>query len=71
MSVIGEMWEDRYDQLKQQHIQDLVKFAEWLEREEIKAIGYNMWSTSKWSRWNQAMYYTTEQLIKRFLKDNI
>lgn len=70
MSIIGEMWEGWYDDLERSIPIKLNKFAEWLELEEFKSIGYNMWSSSKWSYWKEPAYYTTEQLVKKFLKEN-
>lgn len=48
----------------------LISFAQWLEKEGYKAIGYNMWQTTKWSRWDEPMYETTEQLVNKFIKES-
>jgi hypothetical protein len=50
--------------------EDLIKFAEWLNSEGFKPIGYNMWSSDPGCNyWSQRIYFTTEQLVKKFQKE--
>lgn len=77
MSIIGEMWEEKYDklerelnQLKESIPTELKSFADWLADNEFESKGYNVWTTSKDNHWGQSTYYTTELLVTRFLKEN-
>ena len=73
MSIIGEMWEEDYYNLQQEHIKDLRLFANWLADNGYKSIGYNLWELEYGSRRaycdQVGVYYTTEQLVERFKKE--
>lgn len=48
---------------------DLEKFANWLELEEFRSTGYNLWASNKYSYWKEASYYNTQQLVELYLKN--
>lgn len=79
MSIIGEMWEEKYDNLERSIPNKMCKFADWLADEGFRRISYNIWAkdgaAGKTSLYGEtipavSVWCSTEQLIKLFLKDN-
>ena len=57
---------------KKSHIEDLAKFAEWLGNNKVKFDGLKTWKFPVSSNWKGKtnLYFSTEQLIEKFLKEN-
>ncbi len=53
-------------------IEDLSKFAEWLGKNKAKYDGVKIWRFPVSSNWRGKtnLYFSTEQLIEKFLKEN-
>lgn len=52
--------------------QDLAKFAEWLGNNKVKFDGVKIWRFPVSTNWKGKtnLYYSTDQLIDKFLKEN-
>lgn len=54
----------------------LTKFANWLSDERYRQIKHNVWVLNRWnsnytSSYNDStLFETTEQIVKKFLKEN-
>lgn len=73
MSIVGEMWEEKYDKLERSIPKKMEKFATWIAEEGYRPIRYNLWARKYGLELygTQAdVYYNTEQLVSKFLKDS-
>lgn len=72
MSIIGEIKDEEIYDLKQEHIKDLEKFANWIADNEYHQIGHDMWAKryglKLYDEYN-LVYYRTDQLVKKYLKE--